>query len=152
MRIAYAHFGDQSGVTPHMTAALEALGHEVVPLPAIGPLEPWDAATGRPRVTGPVALHLAAAPTQLVLEASAGRMTLQLDENTKVRIDGREGSAAQIVQGEQARVSFQTSTSSRPTATSVEVSSTGQLPPAGQSQGGMGSSSEPCGSGSSPQQ
>jgi colicin import membrane protein len=111
---------------------------------------------GEHTVSGQV---VAAAPTQLVLQASAGQMTLQLDENTKVRIDGRESSASQIVQGEQARVSFQTSTSSRPTATSVEVSSTGQLPPAGESQGmgsssqqgGMGSSSQSSGSGSSSQ-
>ncbi|MFL5263600.1 MAG: hypothetical protein ACJ79E_04625 [Anaeromyxobacteraceae bacterium] len=102
---------------------------------------------GEHTVSGEV---VAAAPTQLVLKASAGQMTLQLDQNTKVRIDGRESSASQIVQGEQARVSFETSTSSRPTATSVEVSSTGQFPPAGQSsQGGMGSSSQSSGSGSS---
>ncbi len=29
MRIAYTHFGDQSGVTANVTRALEALGHEV---------------------------------------------------------------------------------------------------------------------------
>jgi len=101
---------------------------------------------GEHTVSGQV---VAAAPTQLVLKASAGQMTLQLDENTKVRIDGRESSASQIVQGEQARVSFQTSTSSRPTATSVEVSSTGQFPPAGGSQEGMGSSSQSPSSGAS---
>jgi alpha-maltose-1-phosphate synthase len=81
MRIAYAHFGDQSGVTPHVTAALEALGHEVVPLPAIGPLEPWDAATGRPRVTGPVVLHLAAALLRY------GRRAMSYRWNTGVAFD-----------------------------------------------------------------
>src|SRR6185369_17924293 len=81
MRIAYAHFGDQSGVTTHVTAALEAVGHEVVPVPAIGPLEPRDAATGRPRITGPVALHLAAALLRY------GRRAMSYRWNTGVAFD-----------------------------------------------------------------
>jgi alpha-maltose-1-phosphate synthase len=81
MRIAYAHFGDQSGVTPHLTSALEAMGHEVVPVPAIGPLEPRDAATGRPRVTGAVAVHLAAALLRY------GRRAMSYRWNTGVAFD-----------------------------------------------------------------
>jgi hypothetical protein len=97
---------------------------------------------------------VAAAPTQLVLQSSGGQMTLQMDQSTTIRIDGRESSAQNIVQGEQARVSYQMSASSRPTATQVEVSSTGQFPPQGQQgqQGGMGSSSQSGSSSSSSQQ
>jgi len=60
LRIAYVHYGEQSGVTPHVTEALEALGHRIIPVFGRGPLELRDR-TGRPRLTVPVLLHLAAA-------------------------------------------------------------------------------------------
>ncbi len=105
-------------------------------------------ARGEHTVAGQI---VAAGPEQLVLQASSGPMTLQMDQNTRVTIDGRESSATNIVQGEQARVSFQASSSSRPTATLVEVSSSGQLPPAGQggAQGSSQGGAQGTGSGSS---
>ncbi len=75
LRIAYVHYGEQSGVTPHVTEALQARGHQVIPVFGRGPLELRDH-TGWPRLTVPVLLHLAAA------SARFGRQVLGYRWNT----------------------------------------------------------------------
>jgi len=49
MRIAYASYGSQSGVTPNVTNALFALGHEVIRVDPTGVLALRDPRTRRPR-------------------------------------------------------------------------------------------------------
>jgi glycosyltransferase involved in cell wall biosynthesis len=61
LRIAYVNYGEQSGVTAHVRAALEALGHHVVPVFGRGPLELRDPGTRRLRPTPRVLAHLAVA-------------------------------------------------------------------------------------------
>ena len=69
LRIAYANYGEQSGVTSHVTEALEARGHRVIPVFGRGPLELRDRVTRRPRLTAPVLLHLAAAAARFGSQA-----------------------------------------------------------------------------------
>ncbi|HZZ85611.1 MAG TPA: glycosyltransferase family 4 protein [Anaeromyxobacteraceae bacterium] len=73
MEIAYLNYGAQSGVTRHVAAALRARGHVVADLCATGPLEPRDARTRRPRLTAPVAIHLAMAAARFGAEALSHR-------------------------------------------------------------------------------
>jgi glycosyltransferase involved in cell wall biosynthesis len=60
LRIAYVHYGEQSGVTPRITGALEALGHELIPVDGFGPLAIRHP-DRRPRMTPQVLTHLALA-------------------------------------------------------------------------------------------
>jgi len=60
MRIAYANYGSQSGVTPNVTNALFALGHEVIRVDPTGVLALRDPRTRRPRPTPRVLLSIAA--------------------------------------------------------------------------------------------
>jgi glycosyltransferase involved in cell wall biosynthesis len=59
--VAYLNYGEQSGVTPSVTAALRARGHAVRPITAVGDLEPRDPGTGNRRVSARVVAHLASA-------------------------------------------------------------------------------------------
>ena len=71
--LAYVHYGDQSGVTPHVTAALRARGHLVRPVCAVGELEPRDPGTGDRHLTRAVFAHLAAAALRFGRRAVAHR-------------------------------------------------------------------------------
>jgi len=73
LRVAYVNYGEQSGVTPHVRAALEALGHHVVPVFGRGPLELRDPGTRRVRVTRSVVTHLAVAALRYGTDAVAYR-------------------------------------------------------------------------------
>lgn len=59
MRIAYLNYGNQSGVTPNIVQALEALGHEIVRVDPTGVLALRDPRTRRPRPTPRVLMSLA---------------------------------------------------------------------------------------------
>lgn len=68
-----------------------------------------------------------ASPTQLVVEPQGGQaMTFTLTPQTQVQIDGRQASASEIVQGGEARVSYEV-TGTEPTARSVHIM-TGNAP------------------------
>jgi starch synthase len=71
LRIAYVHYGEQSGVTSNLAAALAALGHEVVPVSGCGPLELRHAGSRRLRLTPRVAAHLAFAVARFGLSRQA---------------------------------------------------------------------------------
>jgi len=73
MEIAYVNYGAQSGVTRHVAAALAGRGHRVLDLCATGPLEPRDPRTRWPRLTAPVAVHLALAAARFRGEALSHR-------------------------------------------------------------------------------
>lgn len=73
LRIAYAQYGEQSGVTAHVTEALEARGHRVIPVFGRGPLEVRHRLTGLPRLSWPVVLHLTAAAARFGPQALAYR-------------------------------------------------------------------------------
>ena len=60
MRVAYVNYGRQSGVTPNVTQALTALGHQVVPVDPTGVLALRNARTRLPRPTPRVLMSLAA--------------------------------------------------------------------------------------------
>ena len=60
MRVAYVNYGNQSGVTPNVSRALRALGHEVVHVDPTGVLALRDPRTRLPRPTPRVLLSLAA--------------------------------------------------------------------------------------------
>jgi glycosyltransferase involved in cell wall biosynthesis len=60
MRVAYVNYGNQSGVTPNVTRALEALGHVVVSIDPTEVLALRDPRTRLPRPTPRVLLSLAA--------------------------------------------------------------------------------------------
>lgn len=68
-----------------------------------------------------------ASPTELVLQPSGGQATtFAITPDTRVLIDGRRASAGEIVQGGEARVSYDV-TGRSPTALSVQVM-TGNVP------------------------
>lgn len=81
LRVAYVNYGEQSGVTAHVLAALAAAGHEVLPVFGRGPLELRDPITRRPRVTVPVVKSLA------VATARFGRRALSYRWNTGYAFD-----------------------------------------------------------------
>ncbi|HEY5678261.1 MAG TPA: glycosyltransferase family 4 protein [Myxococcales bacterium] len=60
MRVAYVNYGNQSGVTPNVTRALAALGHELVRVDPTPLLALRDPRTRLPRPTPRVLLSLAA--------------------------------------------------------------------------------------------
>ncbi len=57
LEIAYLHYGEQSGVTRQVSAALERRGHRVRRLQVVGPLE-WRHPDRRLRIAPAVAAHL----------------------------------------------------------------------------------------------
>ena len=59
MRIAYLNYGNQSGVTPSIVQALEALGHEIVRVDPTGVLALRDPRSRWPRPTPRVLMSLA---------------------------------------------------------------------------------------------
>jgi glycosyltransferase involved in cell wall biosynthesis len=59
MRVAYVNYGNQSGVTPNVTRALEALGHRIMRVDPTGVLALRDPHTRLPRPTAKVLLSLA---------------------------------------------------------------------------------------------
>ncbi len=67
-----------------------------------------------------------ASPTELVVEQGGKAMTFTLTPDTRVQIDGRQASAADIVQGGEARVAYEV-TGTEPTARSVHIM-TGNAP------------------------
>ena len=73
MRIAYVNYGEQSGVTPRVSAALSALGHQLSAVSALGPLELREDGTRRPRLTAPVLTCLAVAAARFGRHALAYR-------------------------------------------------------------------------------
>lgn len=81
LSIAYVHYGAQSGVTPSVTCALLARGHEVLLVAAMGRLDLRDAVTRRPRPTREVLLHLALAAARF------GRRALYHRLNTPYAFD-----------------------------------------------------------------
>lgn len=64
MRVAYVNYGIQSGVTPNVTRALAALGHELVRVDPTALLALRDPRTRLPRPTPRVLLSLAASALQ----------------------------------------------------------------------------------------
>ena len=64
MRVAYVNYGNQSGVTPNVTRALQALGHELVRVDPTPLLALRDPRTRWPRPTPRVLLSLAASALQ----------------------------------------------------------------------------------------
>jgi starch synthase len=60
MRVAYVNYGHQSGVTPNVTRALAALGHELVTVDPTSVLALRDPRTRLPRPTPRVLLSIAA--------------------------------------------------------------------------------------------
>lgn len=64
MRVAYVNYGLQSGVTPNVTRALAALGHELVRVDPTALLALRDPRTRLPRPTPRVLLSLAASALQ----------------------------------------------------------------------------------------
>lgn len=97
LRIAYVNYGEQSGVTAHVTAGLEALGHRVVPVFGRGPLELRDPATRRLRVTPLVLAHLATAVLRY------GRRALSYRWNTPFAFDVHSRWAGELIAGLPAR-------------------------------------------------
>lgn len=93
LTVAYVHYGEQSGVTAGVTAALEARGHRVVPVFGRGPLELRDRLTGRPRATPAVLLHLAAAVARFGTQALAYRW------NTPFAFDVHSRFAGEMLSG-----------------------------------------------------
>lgn len=91
LRIAYLHYGAQSGVTPQVTSALAALGHRVLPLMVPGPLELRDPSTGARRFTPQVLLHL------LASAARYGRGALAHRWNTPYAFDVHTRRAGRLV-------------------------------------------------------
>lgn len=67
-------------------------------------------------------------PNQLEVRAQGQAMTFTLTPETRVQIDGRQASAAEIVQGGEARVAYE-ATGSEPTARTVQIM-TGNVPAA----------------------
>lgn len=62
-----------------------------------------------------------ASPSQLVVQPQGGdEMTFQITDRTQVQIDGRQASAAEIIQGGDARVAYEMA-GTQPTATLVQV-------------------------------
>jgi alpha-maltose-1-phosphate synthase len=93
LRIAYLNYGEQSGVTAHVAAALEALGHRVIPVFGRGPLELRDPVTRRPRVTPRVLAALAAAVARFGSQALAYRW------NTPFAFDTHSRWAGELLDG-----------------------------------------------------
>ena len=93
LRIAYAQFGEQSGVADHVTEALEARGHRVIPVFGRGPLELRHRLTGLPRLTAPVVLHLAAAAARF------GSQTLAYRWNTPYAFEVHSRWVGELVAG-----------------------------------------------------
>jgi glycosyltransferase involved in cell wall biosynthesis len=81
LRIAYVHYGRQSGVTLQVARAVADLGHEVQLVSATGALEPRDPVTRRPRPRPDVLLHLALAVARF------GRQGLEHRWNTGYAFD-----------------------------------------------------------------
>jgi glycosyltransferase involved in cell wall biosynthesis len=73
LSIAYANYGEQSGVTAHVAATLRALGHRIAPVSARGPLDLRDPHTRLPRLTRDVFAHLAVAAARFRRRALAYR-------------------------------------------------------------------------------
>lgn len=61
LRIAYVNYGFQSGVTGQVTKALEARGHQVISVNAVGPLEHRDPGSRSLRLSPAVVANLAMA-------------------------------------------------------------------------------------------
>jgi glycosyltransferase involved in cell wall biosynthesis len=93
LRIAYLNYGEQSGVTRHVTEALEELGHRVVPVFGRGPLELRDPFTRRVRVTPLVVTHLALAAWRF------GRRALSYRWNTPFAFDVHSRWAGELLAG-----------------------------------------------------
>jgi glycosyltransferase involved in cell wall biosynthesis len=85
MRIAYVNYGNQSGVTPNVTDALLALGHEIVRVDPTGVLALRDPRTRRPRPTPRVLLSIAASALRFGPQAVPRRWNTvyAFDQHTK---------------------------------------------------------------------
>lgn len=91
LRIAYVHYGGQSGVTPAITRALLDRGHDVRLVPATGALQLRDPITRRPRPTARAALGLA------VAVARFGRRALEHRWNTGFAFDAHSAAAGEAL-------------------------------------------------------
>jgi len=90
LSVAYVHYGAQSGVTAAVVDALCARGHGVREVAAADELVLRDPATGRPRLTGPVLLHLIAA-------GRFGRLALKHRWNTGYAWDRHSARAGALL-------------------------------------------------------
>jgi starch synthase len=88
LSIAYVHYGEQSGVTSSISAALTRRGHEIRPIGVSGELEPRDPETRRIRPTPRVLLNLAFAAARF------GRLALAHRWNTTYAFDRHSACAA----------------------------------------------------------
>lgn len=88
LNLALVHYSERSGVTGHVSLALAERGHRITSVSAIGPLEPRDPITGRPRLTRQVALHLLASGLRF------GRKALSHRWNTTYAFDVHTRTAA----------------------------------------------------------
>ena len=96
--VAYLHYGAQSGVTPHVTRALEARGHRVSPLAVPGPLE-WRDEARRLRPTWRSLAHLVLSAARFGKKAFAHRWNTTYAFDVHTARAGRllAGSAADVV-------------------------------------------------------
>lgn len=91
LSIAYVHYGVQSGVTPAVTRALLDLGHDVRLVAATSAFLLRDPVTRRPRLTGKVALNLAAAALRF------GRRAISHSWNTGFAFDAHSDAAGEAL-------------------------------------------------------
>lgn len=91
LRIAYVHYGQQSGVTSAVTRALEERGHVVTLVDATGGLEP-KGPSGRRRITRQVLAHLASSIVHY------GREALSRRWNTPYAFDAHSRSAGALLE------------------------------------------------------
>jgi glycosyltransferase involved in cell wall biosynthesis len=92
MRVAYVNYGNQSGVTPNVTRALTALGHELVRVDPTELLALRDPRTRLPRPTPRVLLSLAASALQF------GPQLMHHRWNTVYAFDQHSGRAGELLE------------------------------------------------------
>lgn len=90
LNIAYLHYGDQSGVTPHVARALEARGHAVRSLSTHGPLE-WRDEARRIRPSWRCLAHLTLSAARFGTDAFAHRW------NTTYAFDVHSANAGALI-------------------------------------------------------
>lgn len=89
--LAQLHYGDQSGVTQHISLALAERGHRLTSLSAVGDLELREPLSRRPRMTLDVARHLAFSGLRF------GRSILAHRWNTTFAFDAHTKSAGRLL-------------------------------------------------------
>lgn len=99
MRIAYLNFGPQSGVTESFMRGLTALGHSVLNVDAMGPLEWRDRQTRALRASAGAALGLAVSALEYGRHAVARRWNTSyaFDAHTRNAGEKLDGLSADVV-------------------------------------------------------